>query len=254
MVINSFINSVKTFSLAQDVVMILSACISVACFVPFLVLCLLGKISRKKRLYYLLVVLSTFIVQTATALTFVERAFGEIIFFPCLSLGVNLIAFTFLMAFGERQVSVKKEHKNLISLIDKEIEKETSGEKLFVADDCTFYKKDKEKFQNFPDGILPTPIKEYTRAVDKSCQTEKAGKKSEKPTDESPLDDLDFSHVKNIMARLDYYSLNPTEKRQVDHLKSLVGDAERGVFAKDLKGDINDGLGSLLKIMSKYGV
>jgi hypothetical protein len=65
---------------------------------------------------------------------------------------------------------------------------------------------------------------------------------------------LDFTHVKNVLKRLDYYSLNPTDKRQVRELETLIFKAENGEQSKEIKQELNDGLGALLKIMSKYGV
>lgn len=65
---------------------------------------------------------------------------------------------------------------------------------------------------------------------------------------------LDFSHVKNVMSRLDYFSLSQADKRQVKELEVTLAEAENGDFTPQIKERLNDGLGSLLKIMSKYGV
>lgn len=65
---------------------------------------------------------------------------------------------------------------------------------------------------------------------------------------------LDFSHVKNVLSRLDYFSLSPADKRQVKELEATLVLAEQGDFSDVVKDRVNDGLGSLLKIMSKYGV
>lgn len=65
---------------------------------------------------------------------------------------------------------------------------------------------------------------------------------------------LDFSHVKNVLKRLDYFTLSPTDKRQVRELETLMFKAENGEKTDEIKRELNDGLGALLKIMSKYGV
>ena len=65
---------------------------------------------------------------------------------------------------------------------------------------------------------------------------------------------IDFSHVKSVIERLEYYPLSPNDKRQVKELVGAVYSAENGVATKEIKEKINDGLGALLKIMSKYGV
>ncbi len=66
--------------------------------------------------------------------------------------------------------------------------------------------------------------------------------------------DLDFSHVKNVLNRLDYFSLSPADRRQVKELEISLAQAEGGEYSSALKERINDGLGALLKIMSKHGV
>ena len=65
---------------------------------------------------------------------------------------------------------------------------------------------------------------------------------------------LDFSHVKKVIERLNYFGLSPSDKRQVKDLESTILSAERGDGGDNVKECINDGLGALLKIMSKYGV
>lgn len=65
--------------------------------------------------------------------------------------------------------------------------------------------------------------------------------------------DLDFSHVKNVIARLDYYGLSQSDRRQIHDLEAGLAEAERGESTPEVRDRINDGLSSLLKIMSKYG-
>ena len=66
--------------------------------------------------------------------------------------------------------------------------------------------------------------------------------------------DIDFSHVKNVMKRLDFYELSPNEKKVVKELENAIFTAENQGADSALKRKINDGLGALLKIMSKYGI
>lgn len=65
---------------------------------------------------------------------------------------------------------------------------------------------------------------------------------------------VDFSHVKNVISRLDGIALSPADKRQVKELQSAILMVERGEVYPQTKNKINDGLGALLKIMAKYGV
>ena len=65
--------------------------------------------------------------------------------------------------------------------------------------------------------------------------------------------EIDFSHVLGVIKRLEYYNLSQTDKRQVGELeKALLTAKQTGDYKND-KQKINDGLGMLLKIMSKYG-
>ncbi len=247
MIINSFIFSVKNLLVAQDVVMFSMLGVSVLSFAVFFALSLTGVLPRIKRLYFLLIVFATLIVQAITALAAQNRWASEILFFPVLTLGINLILFAVLMAFSSLRVKVKKEHKDLINLIDRELKVQKLDEvcKAEIAQDS-----DGCSLESTAEKILPKPLKDYQKS--KQVIDKVARKKSE--TDKQRAGELDFSHVKNIIARLDFYSLSPTEKRQVEQLKGLVNKAEGGECDLSLKSSINDGLGTLLKIMSKYGV
>ena len=66
-------------------------------------------------------------------------------------------------------------------------------------------------------------------------------------------DELNFSHVKNVISRLEYFNLTPTDLRQVRELELNLLQAERGERDDELRIKINTGLSALLKIMSKYG-
>ena len=65
--------------------------------------------------------------------------------------------------------------------------------------------------------------------------------------------DLDFSHVRNVISRLDYFGLSQGDRKQVHDLESSLLEAERGTDDPKIKERINDGLSSLLKILSRYG-
>ena len=64
----------------------------------------------------------------------------------------------------------------------------------------------------------------------------------------------DFTHVKSVVERLTYFPLTASDKKQVQELERTIVRAENGEDTPELKNKINDGLGALLKIMSKYGV
>lgn len=93
----------------------------------------------------------------------------------------------------------------------------------------------------------------YENPCEKSC--EKPCEKSYGAAEKSNgfNDEIDYTHVKNVIARLDYFGLKESDRRQIHDLEASLSEAERGVCNEELKGRINDGLSSLLKIMSKYG-
>ena len=74
-----------------------------------------------------------------------------------------------------------------------------------------------------------------------------------KTTQQKKPCEIDFSHVKNVISRLEYFPLGISDKKQIKDLQTMVFSAENGDYTPDLKGRINDGLGNLLKIMAKYG-
>ena len=75
-----------------------------------------------------------------------------------------------------------------------------------------------------------------------------------KPVEKERLPEVDFSHVKNVIKRLEYYNLTALDKRQVSQLENAIRSAENGASDIKTKEGVNEGLGVLLKIMSKYGV
>lgn len=79
---------------------------------------------------------------------------------------------------------------------------------------------------------------------------------SVKPQVEEPKSccGVDFTHVKNVLNRLEYLNLSPTEKKQIRNIKETVYFAEKEGAEYLDKRKINDGLSDLLKIMSRYGV
>ena len=69
-----------------------------------------------------------------------------------------------------------------------------------------------------------------------------------------PQGEIDFSHVLGVIAKLEYYPLTSTEKKQVKDLTEVIRQAQNGKCEKETKIKINDGLSFLLKIMAKHGV
>lgn len=102
----------------------------------------------------------------------------------------------------------------------------------------------------FLDRLATAPVSEVNRARTFNGNIYTEQESAPKPSD----DEVDFSHVKSVLSRLSYYSLTPSDKKQVNDLESALNEAEYGKISPMVKSRINDGLGALLKIMSKYGI
>ncbi len=135
--------------------------------------------------------------------------------------GVSLILISTTFCISTKRKPKKEELVNLARLIDKSA-----------------------KDQNL--SLQPTI------AVEKVlCEQNDCSDKNEIETNKSC--ELDFEHVKNVIARLEYYSLSQADRRQVSELEGYIRSAEKGGMSEYFKSKINDGLGALLKLMSKYG-
>lgn len=71
---------------------------------------------------------------------------------------------------------------------------------------------------------------------------------------EQIFEDLDFSHVKNVLQRLSPAMLSYADRRQIHELELALYEAENGGCSGEIKSKINEGLGNLLKIMARHGV
>ena len=67
-------------------------------------------------------------------------------------------------------------------------------------------------------------------------------------------DKPDFSHVKNVLQRLEPAVLSYADRRQIHELELSICEAENGEYSEETRIKINEGLGNLLKIMARHGV
>lgn len=65
--------------------------------------------------------------------------------------------------------------------------------------------------------------------------------------------ELDFSHVKNVLSRMESFALSTADRQKIRELEFLIMRAERGE-EREVKRKLNEGLNNLLKIMAKHGV
>ncbi len=134
--------------------------------------------------------------------------------FTIISLGVAVIYIAIIYCITPKKVIFTEKQLDLARLIDKK------------ASDV---KQEREVCEK----IELKPFEENIRGEDK---------------------ELDFSHVKSVINRMEYYSLGQNDKRQIFELEQALNEAEKNGLNDSIKNRINDGLGALLKIMSKYGI
>ena len=183
-----------------------------------------------KKLNFLLIELSFFILQISINII-ANKSIG----YSMLYLSVALVYLIFIFSVKQRKAKTKKEHKSFIKYIDDEI-KRTS----FL---------DEEK--PLPNACLNNMLEEENTSLNNTA-TVSSKKNSE--DSEKKKTDIDFTHVKNVLSRLEYYPLSSMDKKQVKELENAILLAEGGDNSRANKIKINDCLGALLKIMSKYGV
>ena len=183
------------------------------------------------------------------AITIIAKLQGG---YVLLSLSVGVLYLIPVFFISGRQAKIKREERQLINFIDGQIAKLNQEENgttspLIVTPPANI--QPSAKPQELAIGLPPT-----TKQVER-LKTKPLTSSNESNLDrENAIDLPNFSHVKKVMERLQYFPLTTTDKRQVSDLQVTINMAERGDIIPDLKNKINDGLSVLLKIMSKYGV
>ena len=206
-----------TVALGQDVIFYLSAGLI---FCLFIILSAL-KLFFGKQIRSIYFIVSGTVIAIESAITL--SAGISVLFYAVLSAAVSLLLFIPYVLIPKKKEIRYNAQKEFIRYIDGEI------------------KKEKEKGEE---------------TVKRDRQTAPAVRFKVEPerqkTASSP--EVDFTHVKNVIDRLSYYDLSPSDKKQIKNLSETVALAENYGYSVELKEKINDGLGMLLKIMSKYKV
>jgi Ca2+/Na+ antiporter len=155
----------------------------------------------------------------STAIIFLELAFmslnGTIELFYLL-VGITLLFYTVTICIPTKNAKVKNSQRELARLIDQSVKMATEKEKPEL------------------EKIEPTVEEEQDASINDF--------------------ELDFQHVKLVIQKLEYYPLTASDKKVVRELEDSIYQAQTYGFTHPLKIKINDGLGALLKIMSKHGV
>lgn len=178
----------------------------------------------KKRLWFLILVFMFYAFLKARASVTGENDFSPLLLF----LGLTL----FLPVFFIREKPQINRTGN-----------ETEREFVRVLDDRI---KCADVSENPPAAILKA------RADDRAdFKTEVLKAKPKTP---EICDKPDFSHVKNVLQRLEPALLSYADRRQIRELELSIYEAEKGEYSEEARRKINEGLGNLLKIMARHGV
>ena len=191
-----------------------------------------------------------YIYLTVRAFLTVQYGIKRRIWFFFFALGICVVNFAFITASGsmlailtvaislfyvagtfavpKKEGKINREQRELVRFIDEQI-------KSVVIP---------------PKDVAKVPLDEPQREVVGAI------KETETPPniEDASKYSLDFQHVRSVISRLDAYGLSASDRKQVKDLETALSLAENGDFTPIIKSKINDGLGALLKIMSKYGV
>lgn len=226
-VISGFLFNLYSSVTGEGIFLILLGVITIA-FVINLILCLtLFEYDNKKRSWFYLVVALSTCLQVAFSLLGEETGV-----FVALIVALSL-PYTYISIRIKKREKISKEKCSEIArFIDNKARDEKVVEQRYEQSEELTARK--ETLTDQP--LKPSAIKDML----KKTESAKYG--------------LDFSHVRKVLTRLDYFSLSPLDKRQIRELEVALLEAEQGDFTSSVKERLNDGLGSLLKIMSKHGI
>ena len=235
-----FFNALKT-SVGSVGVFILCIVLGTIAFLVVLFLSIFkNKYTLKKRAWFFMVCSSTVFLQLALNF-FGFNSLG----YAFLSVAVYLLYCIPVIALKIKEPKIKSDARDFVKFIDHRIkkdclEKKYNNEHANLQEDFS-PKNDSQSFFD-DENVKEQNLIESSSAV----KLKKAKKERNK--------EIDFSHVKNVIARLDFYALSTNDKKTVSDLERAIAYAEREGTDEQMRAKINDGLGALLKIMSKHGV
>lgn len=209
-------------------VTLLCLAVSFALFLTCLLLTLLKRgHGIKNRLWFVLGVVFALIVDVAFTLHL-----GESAFFPLVLLSFDVLGVGIIFLLPQRQGVYSKESLSLAEFLSKKAKEQQCG-------DTPVYRAEIERIQAGGGEVISENGNSSLRENQRKTQADL---------------ELDFTHVKNVIERLNCFGLSQADKRQVKELEALLSKAECEECDDKTKESINDGLSALLKIMSKYGV
>lgn len=225
-VVFSFIKRIHDAISVQQAFVVFVALVVSGFVLGLVLLVLVNDYARKNRVWFVFLSGALVLFQTAWCVHLKASSVYAI----CLA-GVCLVLFIPTFAPSGKRRKLKKEEKELVRFLQDKIsnasENQTRGEPSLIE-------KQLKASDEQPFMVDKLQVKPLTQTI------------QELPPD--------FTHVKNVLERLNYFPLTPTEKKQARELEITVQRIENGENSTELKNRVNDGLGALLKIMAKHGV
>ena len=188
---------------------------------------------RKKRAFLLLSF--ALILMQAFSSAILEENLSLSLFNGAIFL-FTIVPFSFITKKEKKEITITKEQSLAVKKFEENI-KESSFEKLEQGLD-----KSTEKSVLFS-------FEDVLKGDEKPTKTIKAI--SKKDENDKPLD---YSNVKKAIEMTMKKDLSSEEKRKIIGLEIAILQSERGEDNTLIKEEVNEGLSSLLKIMSRYSV
>ena len=179
----------------------------------------------KKKLVYLSFVFGLCLLELGV-FVLSNEGFG----FCVLTIGFGVVSFALLASIRTKE-KTRKEEREFVKFIDESINMRDNQQDKIA-----------EEFDQHKKFDFSTTNKEFPSTI-----------VSHNSTCKKHLE-IDFSHVKNVLEKMEFFTLSPNDRKQVKDLQTAVFTAEQGGLTEDIKTRINDGLSALLKIMAKYGI
>ena len=210
------------------IIFILLVAITLLNFICFLALSLFRSgFNYRKRIIFIPIMISDFLFICSLSI-FSGMNWGLPVCFLALGVFLSTILFCIRVKSVDKRNKKKQKDsaKNFARMLDQSVSQNTPQDLSLDEEDLEHINVEK----NLNDG------------------------RKEKIIDRRKVSEIDFSHVKNVMEKMNYYPLTPSEKKIITDLETSISIAENEGADTSLKSRINDGLGALLKIMSKYGI
>ncbi len=227
LVMNNFFSFFNSFTLAI-------ICSSIAMFLT--ILCTIISLAKRdytvlKRLWIVFDFVAICIFELWLEMQ-IDKQFSYLF----LTVGVCFFGLSICLFLPVKKFKITPKTRSLAQFLDKCAHSEAIKPS---ADEKTY-------FNQSENGVSPSKI--LSSSIIKANQMDMNNKCNQKN------DEIDFSHVKSILARLEYYPLKEQDKKSAKELEKAILEAEEKGLDKGLKQTINEGLGALLKIMAKYAV